>query len=145
MNGAYSPRRKDDTVSEDNKAKMRQFYEEVVQKGNVAMLDELVAPHFVDHNPGPGQAPGAEGVMQFFTAMRAALTGLRVSVDHVIAEGDKVVAHVSMRGKHTGELMGIPPSGKEVVMRVSDIVRIENGKAAERWGIEDMSGLVSQG
>ena len=132
-------------MSEDNKAKMRQFYEEVVQKGNFAMLDELAAPHFVDHNPAPGQAPGAEGIKQFFTAMRAAVTGLRVSVDHVIAEGDKVVAHVSMRGKHTGELMGIPPSGKEVVMRVSDIVRIENGKAVERWGVEDMSGFVSQG
>lgn len=131
-------------MSEDNKAKMQQFYEEVVEKGNFAMLDKLAAPNFVDHNPAPGQAPGAEGIKQFFTAMRAAVTGLRVSVEHVIAEGDKVAAHVSMRGKHTGELMGIPPSGKEVVMRVSDIVRIENGKAVERWGVEDMSGFVSQ-
>ncbi|MEQ1898818.1 MAG: ester cyclase [Vicinamibacterales bacterium] len=131
-------------MSEANKAKMRQFYGEVVQKGNVAMLDELMAPNFVDHNPGPGQAPGAEGVKQFFAAMHAALTGLQVSVDHVIAEGDTVAAHVSMRGTHTGDLMGIPPSGKEVVMRISDIVRIENGKAVERWGVEDMSGLVPQ-
>ncbi len=131
-------------MSEDNKAKMRRFYDEVVQKGNFAAVDELVVPHFVDHNPGPGQPPGAEGVRQFFAAVRAAVTGLRVSVDHVVAEGDKVAAHVSMRGKHTGALMGIPPSGKEIVMRVSDIVRIENGKAVERWGVEDMSGLVPQ-
>ena len=137
--------RKDDTVSEDNKAKMRRFYEEVIEKGNFAVLEELAAPHFMDHNPAPGQAPGAEGIKQFFTAMREAVTGLRVSIEHVIAEGDKVVAHVSMRGKHTGELMGIPPSGKEVVMRVSDMVRIENGKAVERWGVEDMSGFVPQG
>ena len=131
-------------MSEDNKAKMRQFYEEVVQNGNFARLDEFAAPNFVDHNPGPEQAPGASGIRQFFTAMHAAVTDLRVSVEQIIAEGDKVAAHISMSGKHTSELMGIPPSGKEVVMRVSDIVRIENGKAVERWGIEDMSGFVSR-
>ena len=107
------------------------------------MFDELAAPNFLDHNPAPEQAPGSEGIRQFFTAMRAAVTGLRVSVEHVIAEGDKVVAHVSIRGKHTGELLGLPPSGKEVVMRISDVVRIENGKAVERWGVEDMLGFVS--
>ena len=131
-------------MSEDNKAKMRKFYEEVVQNGNFSKLDELTAPNFVDHNPGPGQAPGAEGLKQFFAAMRAAVSDLRVSVEDIIAEGDKVAAHLSLSGKHTGELMGIPPSGKEVVMRVSDIVRIENGRAVERWGIEDISGFVSQ-
>ena len=132
-------------MSEDNKAKMRRFAEEVVQNGNFAVLDELVAPNFVDHNPGPGQAPGAEGIKQFFTAMHAAVSDLRVSVEQILAEGDKVVAHVSISGKHTGELMGIPPSGKEVVMRVSDLVRIENGQVVERWGVEDMSGFVAQG
>jgi predicted ester cyclase len=63
----------------------------------------------------------------------------------MVAEGDLVVAHAACRGKHTGDLMGIPPSGKDVVMRVSDLVRIENGKAVERWGVEDMSGVMSQG
>ena len=77
--------------------------------------------------------------------MQAAVSDLRVSVEDIIAEGDKVATHLSVSGKHTGELMGIPPSGKEVVMRVSDIVRIENGKAVERWGVEDMSGFASQG
>jgi predicted ester cyclase len=132
-------------MSDDNKAKMREFYNEVMQEGNFAKLDELIAPAFVDHQPAPGQAPGAEGVKQFVTAMRAAVTGLQVTVEHIVAEGDKVVAHVSMRGKHTGELMGMPPSGKDVTMRVSDLVRMENGKAVERWGVEDMSGLSGQG
>ena len=132
-------------MSEHNKAKMRKLYEEVVQNGNFAMLDELAAPDFVDHNPGPGQAPGSEGIKQFFTAMRAAVSDLRVSVEQLISEDDKVAAHVSMSGTHTGELMGIQPSGKQVVMRVSDLVRFENGKAAERWAVEDMSGFVSQG
>jgi steroid delta-isomerase-like uncharacterized protein len=130
-------------MSEENKAKMRQFYEEVVQKGNLAVLDELVAPNFVDHNPAPGQAAGAAGVRQYFTAMRAAVTDIRVDIEQILAEGDKVVGHIAVRGTHTGDLMGMPASGREVVMRVSDIVRIENGKAVERWGVEDMSGFMS--
>jgi predicted ester cyclase len=131
-------------MSEENKKKARQFYNEVMQKGNLAMLDEIIAPNFVDHQPAPGQGPGAAGVKQFVTAVRGAISGLQVTVEHIIAEGDLVAAHVACRGKHTGELMGIPPSGKDVVMRVSDLVRIENGKAVERWGVEDMSGLIPQ-
>ncbi len=131
-------------MSEENKRKMRQFYSEVMEKGNLAMLDDLIAPNFVDHHPAPGQEPGAAGVKQFVTAVRNAISGLQVTVEHLVAEGDMVMAHVACRGKHTAELMGIPPSGKDVIMRVSDLVRIENGKAVERWGVEDMSGLVPQ-
>ncbi|MGE0404902.1 MAG: ester cyclase [Candidatus Korobacteraceae bacterium] len=131
-------------MSEENKAKTRQFYSEVLQKGNLAVLDELLAPNFVDHQPAPGQAPGAAGVKQFVTSLHNAISGLQVTVEHVIAEGDLVAAHVACRGKHTGDLMGIPASGKDVVMRISDLVRIENGKAVERWGVEDMSGLMPQ-
>lgn len=130
-------------MSEDNRAQVRRFYEEVIQNGNIAVLDEVAGPNIVDHNPTPGQAPGIEGVRQFFTTMFAAVTDRRVSVEQVIGEGDKVAALVSIRGKHTGELAGIPPSGKEVVMRIADIVRFENGKVVERWGVEDMSGFES--
>ena len=131
-------------MSQENKAKVRRFYDEV-QKGNLSVIDELVGPNFVDRNPAPGQAPGAEGVRAYFTALRAALTNLQITVERVVAEGDLAAAHISIRGKHTGDLMGLPPSGKDVVARVSDIVRFENGKAVERWGVEDMSGFVSQG
>jgi predicted ester cyclase len=133
------------TMSEENKARARQFYSEIMEKGNLAMLDDLVSPGFVDHQPAPGQPAGSAGVKQFVTALRSAISGLQVTVEHMVAEGDLVVAHVVCRGKHTGELMGIPPSGKDIVMRVSDLVRIENGKAVERWGVEDMSGLMPQG
>ena len=108
------------------------------------MLDGLAMPDFLDHSSGPGQAPGVEGIKQFFTELRAGISDLQVSVEQMVAEGDTVAAHLSIRGRHTGELMGIPPSGKAVVLRVSDIVRLENGKAAERWGVEDMSGFAPQ-
>lgn len=131
-------------MSEGNKTMARRFYSEVMQQGNLAMLDDIVAPNFVDHNPAPEQEPGSAGVKQFVTALRNAFSNLKVTVEHMVAEGDMVVAHVACRGKHTGELMGVPPSGKDVVMRVSDLVRIENGRAVDRWGVEDMSGFMPQ-
>jgi predicted ester cyclase len=129
-------------MSEANKTKLRQFYSEVFEKGNLTVLDDLAAAGFTDHQPAPGQEPGLAGVKQFVTAMQNAIGGLQVSVEHMIAEGDFVMAHVVCRGKHTGDLFGIPPSGKDVVMRVSDLVRFQNGKAVERWGVEDMSGMM---
>ena len=129
-------------MSENNKAKVRQFYEEVVQKGNMSLLEEFVAKDFLDHQPAPGQLPGVAGVRQFFTSVQAAISNLRVTIENMVAEGDLVAVHMSIRGRHTGDLMGIPPSGKDIVIRVSDIVRIQNGQAAERWGVEDMSGFL---
>jgi predicted ester cyclase len=131
-------------MADENKAKLRRFFDEVLQKGNMEVIDELVATDFVDHNPGPVQAAGVEGVKQFFAALRAAMSNLQVDLEHVLAEGDLVATHVSIRGKHTGDLMGIAPTGRDVVLRISDIVRMVNGKAVERWGVEDMSGLFSQ-
>jgi predicted SnoaL-like aldol condensation-catalyzing enzyme len=94
-------------MADDNKAMLRRFFDEVFHKGNLAVIDELVATDFVDHNPGPGQAPGVEGVKQFFAALRAAMSRLQVDLEHVLAEGDLVMTHVSIRGTHTGDLMGI--------------------------------------
>lgn len=131
-------------MSHDNKATLRQFYDEVMGKGNLDRIDEFFTADFRDHSPSPGQAPGAAGVKAFLGALHGAMTGLQVSVDHLVAEGDTVAAHISITGTHTGELMGLPPSGNQAVMRVSDVIRFENGKAVERWGVEDMSGLMPQ-
>ena len=128
-------------MSAENKAALRRFYKEVFEGGDLSIIDKLAKPNFVDHQPAPGQAPGPEGVRQFVTQMRAGLSNVRVEIEHILAEDDLVSAHVTIRGTHTGDLMGMPPSGKDVSFRVGDVVRFENGKAAERWGVEDMSGL----
>ena len=129
-------------MSDNNKIRVKQFFEEVVQKGNMSLLDQFVAKDFVDHQPSQVQLPGVAGVLQFFGSLHAAVSNLQVNIENMSAEGDLVAVHTSLRGKHTGEFMGIPPSGKDVVMRVSDIVRIVNGKVVERWGVEDMSGFL---
>ncbi|OFW01866.1 MAG: hypothetical protein A3I61_02430 [Acidobacteria bacterium RIFCSPLOWO2_02_FULL_68_18] len=129
-------------MSEANKARLRRFYDEVFNKGNLAVMDEMAVANFVDHNPSPGQLPGLEGVKQMFAAMRTALPDMRVTVEDMVAEGDKVAAHVTLRATHGGEFMGIAPTGRGITARIADIVRFADGKAVERWGVEDMSDLL---
>jgi len=129
-------------MSAENKQVLRRFYHDVLERGELGALDGMVGPTFVDHQPAPGQGPGVQGVRQFVTAMRAGLTDIQVEVEHLLAEGELVAAVVNLRGKHTGDLMGMPPSGKDVSMRIADVVRIQDGKVVERWGVEDMSGMA---
>jgi len=131
-------------VSAENKTIARRFYEEVWSKGNLAVLDELVASNFVDHNPLPGLAPDLEGFKQVFTMFRTAFPDLHMTVEDMIAEGDMVVSRVKVRGTHKGDLMGIAPTGKQVTLEAIDITRIAGGKMVERWGIIDMLGMMQQ-
>jgi predicted ester cyclase len=128
-------------MSAEHKQILRRFFHDVLERGDVGVLDSIVDRAFVDHQPAPGQGPGVDGIRQFVTAVRAGLSDLRVDVEHLIAEGELVSSVVTLRWKHTGDLMGLPPSGKDVSMRIADVVRVSNGKVVERWGVEDMSGL----
>jgi predicted ester cyclase len=131
--------------TEDNKAITRRMYEEIHNKANLAAADALIAANFVDHNaPEPGIPGGPEGVKQTFSIFHAAFPDFSTTVEDMIAEGDKVVARLTMRGAHKGELMGIAPTGKQVTIGVIDVVRITGGKIAERWGQEDMLGMMQQ-
>jgi steroid delta-isomerase-like uncharacterized protein len=130
---------------EENKAIVRRMYEEIHNKGNMATADELVASNFIDHNPpGPGIPPGPEGIKQIFGMLRSAFPDFHTTVEDMIAEGDRVVARLTITGTHKGEFMGIPPTGKQVSMEVIDITRLAQGKAVERWGQGDMLGLMQQ-
>jgi predicted ester cyclase len=128
-------------MSAEHKQILRRFFHDVLERGDLGVLDAIVDRTFVDHQPAPGQGPGVEGVRQFVTAVRAGISNLRVEVEHLIAEGELVSSVVTLRGTHTGDLMGLPPSGKDVTMRIADVVRIQGGKVVERWGVEDTSGL----
>lgn len=128
---------------DDNKAAVRLAYEAFCS-GDDATVLERVAPNFVDHNPDPGQAPGIQGVLEAFAVMRAAFPDLAMSPEDVLADGAKVVARVRISGTHQGEFMGIPASGKTFSTEVIDILRFENGKAVERWGVFDALGMMQQ-
>jgi steroid delta-isomerase-like uncharacterized protein len=130
--------------TEDNKALVRRFYEEI-DKGNLGAMDELVAEDYVDHNPPPfpGIAAGREGVKQVFELFLAATPGHH-RIEDQIAEGDKVVTRLTAIGKHEADLPGIPRTGNALEMTATVIHRIEDGKLAEKWSDKDVLGFLQQ-
>ena len=131
--------------AEDNKAAVQHMGEEAFNKGNLDVLDELVAQDVVDHDPAPGQPPGREGIKQFVSELRTAFPDLQLALDELIAEGDKVVVRWTMRGTHLGELRGgIAPTGKAFTVTGTTTNRVAGGQVAEAWGNVDLLGLMLQ-
>lgn len=130
-------------VTEENKAIVRRFIEEVIGKGHLAAIDDLLTPTYIYHAPGM-EVNGPDGLKQIFTMLRNAFPDWYETTEDLFAEGDKVVFRVTGYGTHQGDFMGIPPTGKRVAMSGIDIVRIEGGKLVEHWAIFDQVGLMQQ-
>ena len=131
-------------MSEQNKDLARRFYEEVLNRGDIDRVDELCTADIVDHEAPPGTPEGIEGVKMFARMMREGFPDLRVTVEDIVAEGDRVAARAQFTGTHQGEFMGVPPSGNRVEYEAIDIVRVVDGKAAEHWGVTDNMALMEQ-
>ena len=142
--------------TEDNKAIARRLYEEVWNKGNVAALDELIAPNIVLHYDYPADVPVAvenqlssEVIKQFVSQLRTTFPDYHFTVELQVAEGDMVVTRGTARGTHHGEYWGltfkdIPPTGKQVMWTETAIDRIVDGKIVENWINEDAMGRLQQ-
>jgi len=131
--------------TEQNKALVRQLVEEVINQGNISMIDELLIPDFVEHEElPPGIPPGREAPKVLFTVLRSAFPDLKATIEHLIAEGDEVVLHMTWTGTHEGEFMGIPPTGKRISINVIDILGIAEGKFVEHWGVMDSMAMMQQ-
>jgi steroid delta-isomerase-like uncharacterized protein len=132
--------------AEENKAIARRLMTEVMNEGKLEVADELLAADWVDHDPAnpPGSASGPDAFKQLATMYRAAFPDMKMTIEDMIAEGDRVVTRWTARGTHQGELMGAPPSGKQVTVTGIGIDRIAGGKIAESWGNWDTLGLLTQ-
>jgi steroid delta-isomerase-like uncharacterized protein len=128
---------------QENKTLVRRFVEEVQCQHNLAVLDELYSPNFVDRS-GMTDPPTLESARQFFTMMFAAFPDMRFTIRQQIAEGDKVLTHKTFRGTHRGPFMGIPATGREVSFDVMDIYTVTGGKITEHWTVGDMLGMMQQ-
>lgn len=133
-----------DNNEEANSALVKKFYAEVVNKGNVDLLDEILAENFIEHETMPGQEPGREGVKQFFETFRTAFPDLKFDVERLIAKDDNVVAYLTISGTNKGEFMGMPATGKKINMKAIDIIRIKDGKVVEHWGVTDNLAMMQQ-
>jgi steroid delta-isomerase-like uncharacterized protein len=131
-------------TTEANKANARRFIDEVVNAGNVAVIDELSSPNFVDHTAPPGVPPTAEGTKVFLAMLRAAFPDLHATIEDQVAEGDRVVQRVTTHGTMSGDFQGMPASGKEATWSGIHITRFADGKAVEHWGVVDQLGMLAQ-
>lgn len=129
---------------EENRAAVQRLGEEVFNKGDLDIIDELVAPSYVDHDPAPGQEPDREGMKQFVSTLRTAFPDLQIAPGEMVAEGEYIAFNYTISGTHQGEFVGIEPTGKQVSVRAMEMVRIADGQIVERWGITDEMGLLEQ-
>jgi len=129
--------------TEENKALVRRFYEDVFNQRNVALVDELCTTHHVFHNP-PTTLHGREEFKQLLSLYIAAFPDARFTIEDQIAEGDRVTSRYTFRGTHRGDLMGIAPTGKQVTVTGMIINRIAGGKSEEGWLNFDALGMLQQ-
>lgn len=129
---------------EENKAIARDYFEAFANK-NLVWIDEHIAPDFVRHDPGlPFKVRGPEGVRHLNSVLLTAFPDLRLDIEDVVSEGDKVLARLTIRATHQGEFMDIPPTGKEVEVGVLDLFRIADGRLEEHWAMIDNLGMMQQ-
>ena len=132
--------------TEENKALVRRLFQaidEACKEGNADILDEFLAPDFVEHNPFPGIPPTREGWKQAFKMFVDGAPGYHV-VEDLLAEGDKVAGRITAYGTHEGDLFGIPRTGKQIRVAGMAIWRIKRGRIVEHWHETDQLGLMQQ-
>jgi steroid delta-isomerase-like uncharacterized protein len=131
--------------AEQHKALARRLIEEFINEGNLAVVDELFAPDFVNHPAPASGSDHREAVKQIIVASRAAFPDLHATIEHLVAEGDRLVIHIRVSGTHRGDFLGVPPTGRRATGADSvTILRFAGGKVAERWNVLDSLGLLQQ-
>jgi predicted ester cyclase len=130
---------------EEIRARARRMVEEVLNQGDLAVLDDLIAPGCVHHVPGDPPPPGAAPVRALVSNLRRAFPDLHGIVDDEIVEGDRVVQRVTCRGRHSGTFFLFPPSGREITVELIEIHRVgPDGRFVEHWSTLDRLGVLLQ-
>ncbi len=131
---------------EENKAVVQRYVDEIQNAHSLDGIDSIFAEDFVDHMASSGGLflGGMEGLKRGYATFLNACPDLHVTVEDMIAEGDKVVAYKTLSGTHSGSHLGIPATGKRVQYQIISIYRIKNGKIAEYWGLQDEISLHRQ-
>ena len=129
--------------TEENKAIIGRFIDELLNQGALAAIPEIVDSSYIMHGAGT-DVSGHQGVQRFVVTYRTALPDYHCTIEDQMAEGDKVVTRWTVRGTQRGELPGIPPTGKPITLEGIVIDRIANGKLAETWLQADSLGMMQQ-
>ena len=130
--------------TEQNKAVVRKFFEEVINKGNLELIGELFAPNWVNVDSFLPPLEGLEGVRKLVKIFRSAFPNLHAEILDTVAEGDRVAVAFIESGTQSGELMGFPPSGRSIKTTGIGIFHLVNGKLAENRVNVDMLSILQQ-
>jgi predicted ester cyclase len=130
--------------AEENKALVRSYIEKVWHQKNSAAIDEFLAVNYQRHT-SPNVAPvNREGQKQRLVGIRAAFPDITLTLEEILAEGDRVAFRSTIRGTHQNIFQGIPPTGRQVTVSLLDIVRVEDSKIVEHWGGPDFLDWLQQ-
>ncbi len=130
---------------EENKALMKRFYDEVLNQGNIDMVDEFVDEEIIDHNPTVmEQAEGLEGILQGISHIREGFPDINFEIKEILGEEDKLGIVIRITGTHQGKFWGIEPTGKNIDTTIIDVMKFKDGKIYERWGLFDVYQLMQQ-
>ncbi len=130
--------------SEENKAAVRDFFA-CASYGDLDKLSAVVGPDYVLHDPAlPEEVRGIEGARDLVETYRSGIGGLRVTVEQQLDEGDLVATRYTCRGKHEGDIMGVPATGRDVTIAGLVISRFRDGRVVEEWEVSDVFGLLQQ-
>jgi predicted ester cyclase len=133
-------------MSEELKPMIRKIFEEAYNKGNLEVLDELIAPNYLRHQPPMKKVEGSEAYKKFVADVRSAYTNFNIRLEEILVDGNKTVVRITLTGKHTGKTPTLmaPPTGKEISMAGCVVSTWENGKVVEEWVYNDYMGLTHQ-
>jgi steroid delta-isomerase-like uncharacterized protein len=131
-------------MSKDQNVAAQEAFGAAVNAGELDKLVALVGPGDVDHDPAPGQGPGAQGFQDMFAELRTAFPDLHIEVEHLTATEDDVAFAYTVTGTHQGPLQGHAGTGKAFTMRGVQLGRFDNGVLVERWGSTDQLGMMTQ-
>jgi predicted ester cyclase len=123
----------------------RRLIEEGFNKGNLEVVDDLTSPAIVEHQSfGPNHAPGAAGVRAVVQSLRSAFPDFQLEIQDLVADGGTVWLRMVATGTHGGPFMGHAPTGRAMRIDVFDIIRVEDGRMVEHWGVPDRLGALLQ-
>ncbi len=128
----------------ENKILIEKYIDEIWNKGNMNIIDELTSPGYVRYVTLPDMTLNQEGQKKRIAAFRKAFPDVHVTIEDLVAEGEKVTVRVSIRGTHQHQFQDIAPTGKAILITAIDIIRIADGRIAEHWGITDQQSLLQQ-
>ncbi len=131
-------------MTEANKHIVRRLMKELFSAGQLSIADELIAEDYVEHSPLPGQEPGLGGLKHALTRFWVAFPDFNLSIEDLIAEGDRVVVRSIATATHLGAFFGVPPTGLRVRWTAIDIIRLADGKQAEHWGNQETLEVLHQ-